>query len=133
MPGYLNRIAVELDRRGALALYRHDAGVSRLALRFDSPLPLAPDAPRSSRRFAIYMNPGVPVARGEVVSERATGGRRLTWRLRSPRWAAGYPFRSAVTPDGLGHILTIRSLRPRSEDLSLRRRRAVCPCGKSAE
>ena len=112
MPGYLNRIAVELDASGALAGYRHDAGTSRLALRFDSPLPLVPDAPRASRRFAVYMSPDAPVARGAVVSEKAGAGRRLTWRFQSPRWAADYPFRSELAPNRLGQVLTIRSLRP---------------------
>ena len=111
-PGYRNRITVDLDSRGALTAYRHDTGPHRLALGFDAPLPLVPDAPPTARRFAIRMNPDAPVASGEVVSERAEGGRRLSWRFSSPRWAAGYPFQSVIQPNGGGQALTVRSLRP---------------------
>ena len=111
-PGYRNRITVDLDASDALTAYRHDTGPHRLALGFDAPVPLVPDAPPTARRFAIRMDPDEPVASGEVVSERAEGGRRLTWRFSSPRWAAGYPFQSVIQPNGGGHALTVRSLRP---------------------
>lgn len=111
MPGYRNRITVDLGGTGALAGYRHDTDTHRLALSLDDALPLAPKAPRAARRFAIYMNPEKPVARGEVISEPHTGGRRLAWRFYSPHWAAAYPFESLIRPNGSGHSLTIRSLR----------------------
>ena len=111
MPGYRNRISVDLDAGGALAGYRHDAATHRLALSLDTSLPLAPAAPRAVRRFAIHLNPDEPVARGEVVSAPVPGGRRLTWRFHAPHWAAGYPFESVVRPNANGHTLSIRSLR----------------------
>ena len=57
MPGYRNRISVDLDAGGALAGYRHDAATHRLALSLDTSLPLAPAAPRAVRRFAIHLDP----------------------------------------------------------------------------
>ncbi|MCY4066230.1 MAG: hypothetical protein OXF57_07680, partial [Rhodospirillaceae bacterium] len=111
MPGYRNRIAVDLDGAGAFIGYRHAAATHRLALRLDGALPLAPDAPRTARGFVIHMNPENPVARGEAVSTPMPDGRRLTWRFHSPRWAAAYPFESVIRPNGSGHSLTIRSLR----------------------
>ena len=111
MPGYRNRISVDLDAGGALAAYRHDAATHRLALSLDATLPLAPDAPRAVRRFAIHLDPDEPVARGEVVSAPMAGGRRLIWRFRVPHWAAAYPFESVIRPNANGHTLTIRSLR----------------------
>ena len=112
LPGHpTDQITVDFDGAGALAGYRHDTDTHRLALSLDDALPLAPDAPRTARRFAIHMDPEQPVARGEVVSAPAAGGRRLTWRFHSPRWAAAYPFESLIRPNGSGHRLTIRSLR----------------------
>ena len=111
MPGYRNRISVDLDADGALTGYRHDAATHRLALSLDATLPLAPAAPRAVRRFAIHLNPDEPVARGEVISAPMAGGRRLIWRFRVPHWAAAYPFESVIRPNGDGHTLDIRSLR----------------------
>ena len=111
MPGYRNRISVDLDAGGALTGYRHDAATHRLALSLDATLPLAPAAPRAVRRFAIHLNPDEPVARGEVISAPMAGGRRLIWRFRVPHWAAAYPFESVIRPNGDGHTLDIRSLR----------------------
>ena len=111
MPGYRNRINIDLDAGGALAGYRHDAATHRLALSLDATLPLAPAAPRAVRRFAIHLNPDEPVARGEVISAPMAGGRRLIWRFRVPHWAAAYPFESVIRPNGDGHTLAIRSLR----------------------
>ena len=108
--GYRNRIAVDLDAGGALTKYRHDAGTHRLAISLDAAVPLAVDAPRTASRFAVHMDPELPVARGEVVSEPMEGGRRLTWRLHSPQWAADYPFESIIKPNGDGYTLIIRSL-----------------------
>ena len=108
--GYRNRIAVDLDAGGALTKYRHDAGTHRLAISLDAAVPLAVDAPRTVSRFAVHMDPERPVARGEVVSEPMEGGRRLTWRLHSPQWAADYPFESLIKPNGDGYTLIIRSL-----------------------
>lgn len=110
-PGYRNRIAIDLDAAGALLAYRHDAGAHRLLLKLDAALPVSRDASRTSRRFAVYMDSIGPVAHGSVVSEKATGGRRLTWRFRLPRWAAEYPFESTIGPTRDGHSLTIRSRR----------------------
>ena len=110
VPGYHSRIAVDLDAGGALTGYRHDAATHRLALDFDAVLPLALDAPRTAREFAIRMNPDEPVARGEVVSEPLEGGRRLTWRLHSPRWTVDYPFESIIKPSAGGYALVIRPL-----------------------
>ena len=103
-------IAVDLDAGGALTGYRHDAAANRLAFKLEAALPLAADAPPAAREFAIHMNPGEPVARGEVVSEPVEGGRRLTWRLHSPPWAVNYPFESIIQSNGDGHALQIRSL-----------------------
>ena len=110
VPGYHSRIVVDLNAGGALTGYRHDAATHRLALDFDADLPLALDAPRTAREFAIRMNPDEPVARGEVVSEPLEGGRRLTWRFHSPPWTVDYPFESIIKPNGGGHALVIRSL-----------------------
>ena len=110
VPGYHSRIAVDLNAGGALTGYRHDAATHRLALDFDADLPLALDAPRTAREFAIRMNPDEPVARGEVVSEPLEGGRRLTWRFHSPPWTVDCPFESIIKPNGGGHALVIRSL-----------------------
>ena len=109
-PGYRNRIVVDLNAGGALTRYRHDAATNRLAFELEAALPLAVDVPPAAREFAIHMNPEEPVARGEVVSEPTQGGRRLTWRLHSPPWAADYPFESIIKMNGDGHALEIRSL-----------------------
>ena len=111
-PGVRSRIAVDLDASGALTGYRHDAAANRLAFKLDAALPLEVNAPRAARAFEIRMNPDEPVARGEVVSEPIAGGRRLSWRLSSPPWAAHYPFQSIIRPNGSGHDLVIRSLSP---------------------
>ena len=110
-PGYRERIAVDLDAAGALTGYRHDTGTHRLVLSLEGVLPLANDAPRTTRELAIHLDPDTPVARGEVISEPMESGRRLTWRIRSPGWAEGYPFESIIRRDGSGYELTIRSLR----------------------
>ena len=107
-PGYRSRIAVDLDTGGALAGYRHDAASNRLEFKLDAALPLAVGAPPARRELAVHMNPDEPIARGEVVSEPTAGGRRLTWRLHSPPWAADYPFESIITPNGDGYALVIR-------------------------
>ena len=111
-PGYRSRIAVDLDASGALTGYRHDAARNRLAFTLDVALPLAVDAPPAKREFAVHMNADEPVARGDVVSEPTEGGRRLTWRLHSPPWAADYPFESIIMSNGDGHALVVRSLSP---------------------
>ena len=108
VPGHHSRIAVDLDAGGSLTGYRHDAATHRLALDFDAVLPLALDAPRTAREFAIRMDPDEPVARGEVVSEPLEGARRLIWRLHSPPWTVGYPFESIIKPNGGGYALVIR-------------------------
>ena len=110
VPGHHSRIAVDLDAGGSLTGYRHDAATHRLALDFDAVLPLALDAPRTAREFAIRMDPDEPVARGEVVSEPLEGARRLIWRLHSPPWTVGYPFESIIKPNGGGYALVIRPL-----------------------
>ena len=111
-PAYRNTIAVEFDARGALTGYRHDSGAHRLEFDLEGALPLANDAPRSMRGFAVHLDPDLPVARGEVVSEPIEGGRRLTWRVHSPAWAEDYPFESIIRTNESGYELMIRSLRP---------------------
>ena len=110
-PGYGKRITVDLDAAAALTGYRHDTGTHRLELTLESALPLASNASRVTREFAVHLDPDMPVARGEVVSEPMEGGRRLTWRIRSPAWAEDYPFESIIRANRSGHELTIRSLR----------------------
>ena len=110
-PGYRNTIAVDFDAGGALTGYRHDAGTHRLVFTLESALPLAGEAPRIAREFAVHLDPDMPVARGEVVSEPIEGGRRLTWRVHSPAWARDYPFESIIRTNGSGYELTVRSLR----------------------
>ncbi|MCY4394172.1 MAG: hypothetical protein OXC10_03455 [Rhodospirillaceae bacterium] len=111
VPGYRNRITVDLDAAGAFVGYQHSSAGQRLALSLDGALPLAPGAPQAARRFTVYIKPDKAVARGQVVSAPAADGRRLTWRFLAPRWAAAYPFESLIRPNGSGYTLTIRSLR----------------------
>ena len=106
MPGYRNRISVDLDAGGALAGYRHDAATHRLALSLDTSLPLAPAAPRAVRRFAIHLDPdesGCPRrgdfgadggrAPADLAVSRAALGRGLSVRV-------GYPAeRQRAHPD----------------------------------
>ena len=110
-PGYRKTISVAFDAAGALTGYRHDAGIHRLEFDLDAGLSLADDAPRTMRGFAVNLDPELPVARGEVVSEPIEGGRRLTWRVHSPAWASDYPFESIIRTNESGYELTIRSLR----------------------
>lgn len=111
LPGHRDTISVDFDAAGALTAYRHGIGTHRLEIGLDAALDFATDAPRTTRGFAVYLDPDLPVARGEVVSEPMVGGRRLTWRIRSPSWAEDYPFESIIRASGSGHELTIRSLR----------------------
>ena len=110
-PGYHNRIAVDQNAGGALTGYRHEVAPNRLAFSLGGALPLASDAPPAVREFAVHMNPGEPVARGEAVSVPMEGGRRVIWRMDSPPWTADYAFESIIEPSDGGHTLTIRTLR----------------------
>ena len=110
MASYSAGIQIAVIPFGHWSFSWHDAGTHRLAISLDAAVPLAVDAPRTASRFAVHMDPERPVARGEVVSEPMEGGRRLTWRLHSPQWAADYPFESLIKPNGDGYTLIIRSL-----------------------
>ena len=112
LPGYRNRATIELDAEGALKRYRHDAGSHRMAISLDKALPLTGPAPQSGSRFSILLDPDEPVASGHVVSEPTEGGRRLSWTINTPPWAAGYPFESLIEDTGGTISLTIRSLQP---------------------
>ena len=57
------------------------------------------------------MDPDEPVASGSVVSEPTEKGRRLSWTIDTPSWAAGYPFESLVERQGGELMLTIGSTR----------------------
>ena len=110
-PGYGNRITIELDADGALERYRHDAGSHRLVISLGDPLPLTGPAPPSASRFSILMDPDEAVASGHVVSEPTERGRRLSWTIDTPSWAAGYPFESLIEEGDGGMALTLRSAR----------------------
>ena len=112
LPGYQNRTTIELDAHGALKRYRHDAGSHRMIFSLDEALPLTGIAHKSTSRFSILMDPDEPVASGRVVSEPTDSGRRLSWTIDSPSWAAGYPFETLVEEREGGMTLTIRSVRP---------------------
>ena len=109
--GYNNRTTIELDVDGALERYRHDEGAHRMVISLDEALPLAGPAPPSASRFSVLMDPDEPVASGRVVSEPTDSGRRLSWTIDTPSWAAGYPFESLIEERDGGMALTIRSTR----------------------
>ena len=110
-PGYRNRITVELNSEGALERYRHDVSGHRMVISLDEALPLTGSGPQSASRFSILMDPDEPVASGHVVSMPTENGRRLSWTIDTPSWAAGYPFESLVEQQDGGLTLTIRSTR----------------------
>ena len=109
--GYNDRTTIALDAGGALERYRHDVGAHRMVISLDEPLPLSGLAPQSASRFSILMDPDEPVASGRVVSAPTESGRRLSWTIDTPSWAAGYPFESLVERQDGGLMLTIRSTR----------------------
>ncbi|MDE0390499.1 MAG: hypothetical protein OXI57_00335 [Rhodospirillales bacterium] len=109
--GYDNRTTIELDADGALERYRHDVGSNRMVISLEEPLPFTGPAPQSASRFSVLMDPEEPVASGRVVSEPTESGRRLSWTIDTPSWAAGYPFESLVEERDGGMTLTIRSTR----------------------
>lgn len=111
LPGYQSRATVHLSSEGALERYRHDVGGHRMVISLDEPLPLTGPAPQSASRFSILMDPDEPVASGRVVSEPTESGRRLSWTIDTPSWAAGYPFESLVERQDGGLMLTISSTR----------------------
>ncbi|MDD9993037.1 MAG: hypothetical protein OXP75_14665 [Rhodospirillales bacterium] len=110
-PGYQNRITIELDGNGALERYRHDAGAHRMVISLDTAVPLTGSGPQSASRFSVLLDPDEPVASGRVVSAPTESGRRLSWTIDTPSWAAGYPFESLVERQDGGLMLTIRSTR----------------------
>ncbi|MDE0406442.1 MAG: hypothetical protein OXN81_01155 [Alphaproteobacteria bacterium] len=112
LPGYRDRITIELDSDGGLERYRHDAGSHRMVISLVDPLPLTGPAPQSASRFTILMDPDDPIAGGRVISEPTETGRRLSWTIDTPSWAAGYPFESLIEERDGGMALTIRSARP---------------------
>ena len=109
--GYNNRTTIELDADGDLERYRHDVGSNRMVISLDESLPLTGPAPQVSSRFSVLMDPDEPVASGHVVSAPTESGRRLSWTIDTPSWAAGYPFESLVEERDDGMALTIRSKR----------------------
>ncbi len=111
LPGYQNRSTIELNSEGALKRYRHDVGGHRLVISLDEALPLTGPAPPSASRFSVLMDPDEPVASGHVVSEPTERGRRLSWTIDTPPWAAGYPFESLIEERDGGMALTLRSAR----------------------
>ena len=84
LPGYCDRITIELDADGALERYRHDVGSHRMVISLDEPLPLTGSAAEATSRFSILMDPDEPVASGRVVSEPTKAGRRLSVDNRHP-------------------------------------------------
>ena len=111
LPGYNDRTTIELAGNGDLERYRHDVGAHRMDISLDEPLPLTGPAPQSASRFSILMDPDEPVARGRVVSEPTESGRRLSWTIDTPSWAANYPFESLIEQRDGTMTLTIRSAR----------------------
>ena len=111
LPGYRNRVSVELDADGALERYRHDVGSHRMVMSLNEAVPLTGPAPHLISRFSILLDPEAPVASGRVVSEPTDGGRRLSWTIDTPSWAAGYPFESLIEQRDGSVALTIRSAR----------------------
>ena len=109
--GYNNRTTIELNADGDLERYRHDVGKHRMVISLDEALPLVGPAPQSASRFSVLMDPDEPVASGRVVSTPTENGRRLSWTIDTPPWAAGYPFESLVEERDGGMKLTIRSTR----------------------
>ena len=110
-PGYQNRATIELNSEGALERYRHEVSGHRIAISLDEALPLTGPGPQSASRFSILMDPDEPVASGRVVSMPTENGRRLSWTIDTPSWAAGYPFESVIEQQDDGLTLTIRSTR----------------------
>ena len=111
MPGYDDRITIELDGNGALERYRHEVGVHRMVISLDDALPITGPAPPSASRFSVLLDPDEPVASGRVVSKPTETGRRLSWTIDTPSWATGYPFESLVEQQDGRLTLTIRSTR----------------------
>ena len=111
LPGYRDRITIELDADGALERYRHDVGSHRMAISLDEALPLTGSAAQSTSRFSILLDPDEPVASGQVVSEPTEAGRRLSWTLDTPSWGLGYPFQSVIEQRSDETMLTVRSAR----------------------
>ncbi len=111
LPGYQSRSTIELNSEGALKRYRHDVGGHRLVISLVEALPLTGPAPPSASRFSVLMDPEEPVASGHVVSEPTEDGRRLSWMIDTPSWAAGYPFESLIEERDGGMALTLRSAR----------------------
>ena len=111
LPGYRDRITIELDADGALERYRHDVGSHRMVISLDEPLPLTGSAAQSTSRFSILLDPDEPVASGRVVSEPTEAGRRLSWTIDTPSWGLGYPFQSVIEQRSDETMLTVRSAR----------------------
>ena len=111
MPGYQSRATVQLNSEGALERYRHDVGGHRLVISLDDAVPLTGSAPHSTTRFSILLDPEKPVASGSVVSEHTESGRRLSWTIDTPPWAAGYPFESLIEEQDGAVTLSVRSTR----------------------
>ena len=111
LPGYRDRITIELDADGALERYRHDVGSHRMVISLDEPLPLTGSAAEATSRFSILMDPDEPVASGRVVSEPTGSGRRLSWTIDTPSWGLGYPFQSVIEQRSDETMLTVRSAR----------------------
>ena len=82
-----------------------------MVILLDEPLPFTGAAPKATSRFSILMDPDEPVASGRVVSEPTENGRRLSWTIDTPAWAAGYPFESVIGQRNDGTTMTITSTR----------------------